>query len=71
MRPILQLALKELRKKRFCTILMFVVCLIAMLTVFTSITNATSAICQQKIFDRNLGLEAGQILHLKYLQTES
>ena len=55
MRPILQLALKELRKKRFCTILMFVVCLIAMLTVFTSITNATSAICQQKIFDRNLG----------------
>lgn len=70
MRPILQLALKELRKKRFCTILMFVVCLIAMLTVFTSITNATSAICQQKIFDRNLGLEAGQILHLKYLQTD-
>lgn len=70
MRPILQLALKEIRKKRFCTILMFVVCLIAMLTVFTSITNATSAICQQKIFDRNLGLEAGQILHLKYLQTD-
>lgn len=70
MRPILHLALKELRKKRFCTILMFVVCLIATLTVFTSITNATSAICQQKIFDRNLGLEAGQILHLKYLQTD-
>ena len=70
MRPILQLALKEIRKKRVRTILMFVVCLIAMLTVFTSITNATSAICQQKIFDRNLGLEAGQILHLKYLQTD-
>ncbi|MCR1842370.1 ABC transporter permease [Murimonas intestini] len=70
MRPILQLALKEIRKKRVRTILMFVVCLIATLTVFTSITNATSAICQQKIFDRNLGLEAGQILHLKYLQTD-
>lgn len=70
MRPILQLALKEIRKKKFYTILMFVVCLIAMLTVFTSITNATSAIYQQKIFDRNLGLEAGQILHLKYLQTD-
>ncbi len=69
MKPILLLALKEIRIKKLQVSLMFVVCLIAMLTVFTSITNATSAIYQEKIFDRNLGIEADRILHLKYLET--
>ncbi len=70
MSAILKLALKEIRKKKFYTLLMSVVCLIAMHTVLTSITNATSAAYQQKIFERSLGMETERVLHLDYHQTE-
>ncbi len=70
MGTILKLALKELRKKKFYALLMFVVCLIAMHTVLTSITNATSAAYQQKIFECSLGYDMENVLHLDYHITE-
>ena len=70
MGAILKLAIKEIRKKKFYVILMFIVCLIAMNTVLTSITNATSAAYQQKIFESSLGYDMDKILHLDYHDTE-
>lgn len=70
MSVIIRLALKEIRKKKLFTLLMFIVCLIAMHMVVTSITNATSAIYQQKIFERSLGYDMENVLHLDYNATD-
>lgn len=70
MGAILKLALKEIKKKKLYALLMFVVCLIAMHTVLTSITNATSATYQQKIFERSLGYDMENVLHLDYYATD-
>ena len=70
MGPILKLALKELKKKKFFALLMFLVSLIAMHTAITSITNAASAAYQQKIFVHSLGYDMEEILHLDYHATE-
>ncbi len=70
MGTILQLALREIRKKKFYALLMFTVCLIAMHTVLTSITNAASAAYQQKIFERSLGYDMEKVLHLDYHTTD-
>lgn len=70
MGPILKLARRELKKKKFFALLMFLVCLIAMHTAITSITNAASAAYQQKIFIRSLGYKMEDILHLDYHTTD-
>ena len=70
MGKILKLAMQEIRKKKFFSLLMFMVCLIAMHTVLTSITNATSAVYQQKIFESSLEYDMTEILHLDYQHTE-
>ena len=46
---LLRLSIKEIRKKKFFSILILLVCVIAMQTVLSAITNATSAAYQQKI----------------------
>ena len=66
MGAIIKLSLKELIKKRTYTLLTFSICLIAMNTIFSSITNATSALYQKKQFEENLGFELGNVLHLHY-----
>ena len=66
MDAIIKLSLKELIKKRTYTLLTFSICLIAMNTIFSSITNATSALYQKKQFEENLGFELGNVLHLHY-----
>lgn len=70
MSMILTLALKEIRKKKFHTLLMFIVCLIAMHTVIAAITNTASSIYQQKIFEHNLGYDMENVLHLDYQATD-
>ncbi len=70
MAKILKLAMQEIRKKKFFALLMFFVCLIAMHTVLTSITNATSAAYQQKVFENSLGYDMTEVLHLDYQYTE-
>ncbi len=69
MGAILNLAIKEVKKKKFFTLLLFIVCFIAMHTVLTSITNAASAAYQQKIFERSLGYDMENVLHLNYHTT--
>lgn len=66
MGAIIKLSLKELIKKRTYTLLTFLICLIAMNTIFSSITNATSALYQKKQFEENLGFELRNVLHLHY-----
>ena len=70
MGKILKLAVREIRKKKFFALLMFVVCLIAMHTILSSITNATSAFHQQKIFEDCIGYDMKEVLHLDYQYTE-
>ena len=52
------------RKNKFFSILILLVCVIAMQTVLSAITNATSAAYQQKIFESNIGVDMEQVLHL-------
>lgn len=66
----LRLAMREIRKKKFFSLLMFAVCIISMHTVLTSITNTTSAAWQQRIFEESLGCDMSKVLHLYYQQTE-
>jgi len=70
MAMILNLALKEIRKKKFHTLLMFIVCLIAMHMIIAAVTNTASSIYQQKIFEHNLGYDMENVLHLDYHVTE-
>lgn len=70
MGAILKLALKEIKKKKLYALLMFIVCLLAMYMILTSVTNATSAAYQQKAFENSLGYEMENILHLDYRRTE-
>lgn len=70
MGKIFKLAIREIWKRKFFSLLMFLVCLIAMHAVLASITNATSAAYQQKIFENNLGYDMSKILHLDYRHTE-
>ena len=57
---LLRLSIKEIRKKKFFSILILLVCVIAMQTVLSAITNATSAAYQQKIFESNIGVDMEQ-----------
>ena len=57
-------------KRKFFSILMFLVCVIAMQTILSAITNATSAAYQQKMFENNIGVDMEKVLHLDYQYTE-
>lgn len=70
MGTIWKLVVKELKKKKAYTLLTFIVCLIAMNTIFSSITNATSAVYQKKQFEENIGVDIERVLHLHYRENE-
>lgn len=70
MSNILKLALRELKTKKLFSFLMLVVCLIAMHTVLSSITNAASTAYQRMVFERSMGYDLGKVLHLNYQYTE-
>ncbi len=67
---ILKLSLKEIEKKKLFTILMFLVCVIAMQTILSAITNAASTTYQKKIFEISIGVDMEKVLHLDYQYTE-
>lgn len=70
MKTILKIALIEIRKKKFFTLLTFIVCLLAMYMVVSSITTVTSSAYQKKIFENNLGWDLTKVLHLSYQNNE-
>lgn len=67
---LLNLSIKEIRKKKFFSILTWIVCVIAMQTILSAITNAASVAYQQKIFESNIGVDMEKVLHLDYQHTE-
>lgn len=67
---ILKFSLKEIKKKKFFSLLMLVVCTVAMHTVISSITNAASTAYQQMLFEHNMGYDLDTVLHLDYQYTE-
>lgn len=69
MRTIVKVAWKELRKKKVYTLLLFVVCVIAMNTVVSSITNTTAEAYQQKVFERHISIDLKNVLHLHYSES--
>lgn len=69
MKTIFQTAWKNLCKKKTYTLLLLAACMVAMNTVVSSITNATADRYQQKILERNIGLELENVLHLNYTQS--
>lgn len=66
MRTILKLSLREMYKSILWTLLMFLVCLIAMRTIITSITNATSSVYQRRVFENHIGYDMSRVIHLYY-----
>ena len=69
MSVILKIAWKELQKKKTYTLLLFFICIMAINTVVTAITNTTAGSYQQKIFERDLGASMEDIFHLHYLKS--
>lgn len=70
MSALLRLSFREMRKNLFWTILMFFVCIVAMMTIINSITNATSSIYQQKMFENSIGYDMSRVIHLHYSDTK-
>lgn len=70
MAGILKLSIRELKVKKLFSLLMLLVCVVAMHTVLSSITNAASTAYQQMIFERNIGYDLDSVLHLDYQYTE-
>lgn len=69
MEMILKIVWKELWKKKAYTLLLLAVCVIAMNTVVSSITNTTAESYQHKIFERNIGPNLENILHIHYSES--
>ncbi len=67
---ILKLSLKEIKKKKLFSLLMFLVCVIAMQTVLSAVTNAASTAYQKNIFETRMDLKLENVLHLNYQQNE-
>ena len=70
MKTVLKIAMIEIRKKKLFTLLTFIVCLLAMYMVVSSITTVTSSAYQKKIFEDNLGWDMTKVLHLNYQKNE-
>lgn len=70
MKAVLKLARIEIKKKKFYTLLTFIVCLPAMYMIVSSITTVTSWAYQKKIFERNIGCNMTEVLHLNYQKSE-
>lgn len=69
MRTIVKVACKELWKKKVYTFLLFVVCVIDMNTVVSSITNTTAETYQQKVFERHINIDLKSVLRLHYYES--
>lgn len=67
---ILKLSLKEIKKKKLFSLLMFLVCVIAMQTVLSAVTNAASTTYQKKVFENSMGVNTENVLHLQYQYNE-
>lgn len=65
---ILKISLKEIKK--LFSLLLFIVCVIAMQTILSAITNASSTIYQKKIFESSIGVNMENVLHLDYQKTQ-
>ena len=61
---IIKLALIELRKKVFFSILSFVVCLVAFYLIISSITAVSSTVYQKKVLLANIGMDLADVIHL-------
>ena len=67
---ILKLSLKEIKKKKLFSLLMFLVCVIAMQTILSAVTNAASTTYQKKVFENSMGVNTEKVLHLHYQYNE-
>lgn len=67
---IIKLSLKEMKKKKLFSLLMFLVCVIDMQTILSAVTNAASCVYQKKIFESSIGVDIENVLHLDYQYTE-
>ncbi len=67
---ILKLSLNEIKRKKLFSLLVFLVCVIAMQTILSAVTNAASTTYQKKIFESSMGVDMENVLHLNYQHTE-
>lgn len=67
---IMKLSFREIKNKRFLSLLMFLVCVIAMQTIISAVTNASGMIYQKKVFESSIGADMEKVLHLDYQYTE-
>lgn len=67
---ILKLSLKEIKKKKLFSLLMLLVCVTAMQTVLSAVTNAASTAYQKNIFETRMDVKLENVLHLHYQHNE-
>lgn len=64
-----KMSLKSIRKKTWFSILTLIVCVIAMQTVCSAITNAGGVAYQKAMFKDNFALDMNSVLHLSFKDT--
>lgn len=67
---ILKLSLKEIKRKKLFSLLMFLICVIAMQIVLSAVTNAASTAYQKKVFENSMSVNMENVLHLHYQYNE-
>ena len=66
----IRMSLKEIRKKKTLSLLILLVCTLALYTALSAFTNASGSVYQQRLFERNIGADLQRVLHLDYQRTE-
>ena len=60
------LAVRELKRKKLFSALLFAVCTAAMYAVLSAVTNSTATVYQSKIFRENIAVDMDRVLRLDY-----
>lgn len=70
MRKIFYFCVKDLKKRVFFTIMLLLVCTLAMMLILSSTTNAFTLNYQNKILTNHLGYAPERVFHLHYKQSD-
>ena len=63
---IIQLAIREIKRKKLFSALLFAVCTAAMYAVLSAVTNGAATAYQEKIFNENIAADMVRVLRLDY-----
>ncbi len=70
MKSLVKISLKSLTKNLWFSLLTLIVCVVAMQTITSAITNASGIAYQKAVFRDNFALDMDKVLHLNFKQTD-